>query len=152
MKPSGHNNTNRNDRLAATLPCCFDALFVQAATAYALRFLRQPRRPKPPIPVAKSGSAAGSGVAAVVAVAMSTLPVSAKNAPIPLSLVISSERLIPELDSPRLEHDESEQYNMSEFAAVKFRYPPELKSKVSALNDADKVGEFTNKKLVGGKV
>jgi hypothetical protein len=33
-------------------------------TACAFRFLRQPSRPKPPMPVAKSGSAAGSGVAA----------------------------------------------------------------------------------------
>ena len=38
---------------------CFD----QAASAAALFFLRQPSSPKPPRPVAKSGSAAGSGVA-----------------------------------------------------------------------------------------
>src|SRR5262249_24269484 len=37
-------------------------LLVQA-TASAFRFLRQPSRPKPPMPVAKSGRAAGSGVA-----------------------------------------------------------------------------------------
>src|SRR5215469_7664021 len=32
------------------------------ATACAFRFLRQPSRPKPPMPVANSGSAAGNGV------------------------------------------------------------------------------------------
>src|SRR5690349_7094501 len=38
---------------------CFEADY---ATACAFRFLRQPSRPNPPRPVAKSGSAAGSGV------------------------------------------------------------------------------------------
>jgi len=40
----------------------FAALFVQAP-AFAFRFLRQPSRPNAPRPVAKSGSAAGIGVA-----------------------------------------------------------------------------------------
>jgi len=35
------------------------------ATACAFRFLRQPSRPKPPMPVANSGSVAGSGVVVV---------------------------------------------------------------------------------------
>jgi hypothetical protein len=51
-------------RLSAA-PCnACAALFVQAA-ACAFRFLRQPSRPKPPRPVAKSGRAAGSEVVAV---------------------------------------------------------------------------------------
>ncbi len=37
--------------------------FDQAASAAAFRFLRQPSRPIAPRPVAKSGSAAGNGVA-----------------------------------------------------------------------------------------
>jgi hypothetical protein len=54
---------NKKGRLAAAILC-----FVQAATACAFRFLRQPNRPIAPRPVAKSGSAAGSGVAVGVKV------------------------------------------------------------------------------------
>jgi hypothetical protein len=42
-------------------PVPLNALFVQA-TGCAFRFLRQPSRPKPAKPVAKSGRVAGSGV------------------------------------------------------------------------------------------
>ena len=45
------------------LPCSPCFLFAQAAIACAFRFLSQPRRPIAPRPVAKSGRAAGSGVA-----------------------------------------------------------------------------------------
>jgi hypothetical protein len=43
----------------------FAASFVQAI-ARAFRFLRELSRPRPPMPVAKSGSAAGSGVTTAV--------------------------------------------------------------------------------------
>ena len=41
--------------------------FGYAASAASFFFLRQPNRPNTPMPVAKSGSAAGSGVAAKLA-------------------------------------------------------------------------------------
>jgi hypothetical protein len=46
-------------------------LKINYGTACAFRLLRQPSRPKPPRPVANSGSAAGSGV---VVVAMTSVP------------------------------------------------------------------------------
>ena len=46
------------------------------ATACAFRFLRQPSKPKLPMPVARSGGVAGSGVGAV--------PEEPLNVPVPL--------------------------------------------------------------------
>ena len=42
------------------------------AAACAFRFLRQPSRPKPPRPVAKSGSAAGGSVTVAVPLILAT--------------------------------------------------------------------------------
>src|SRR5262249_51060726 len=41
---------------------CYDAVTALTASACAFRFLRQPNRPRPPRPVAKSGRADGRGV------------------------------------------------------------------------------------------
>jgi hypothetical protein len=56
--------TNGRSQWASDAP--LDALFVQATTACAFRFLRHPNRPNAPRPVAKSGNAAGSGVCETV--------------------------------------------------------------------------------------
>ena len=49
---------------------CFDQ-----AAASAFRFLRQPSRPNAPRPQAKSGSAAGSGVASIGVIVPVNVPV-----------------------------------------------------------------------------
>jgi hypothetical protein len=50
-------------RLLAAILSTFSifSYVAHCATACAFRFLRQPSRPKPPMPVANSGRAAGSG-------------------------------------------------------------------------------------------
>jgi hypothetical protein len=47
---------------AAAFPSHNEAIY---AVAIAVRFLRQPEKPSSALPLAKSGSAAGSGVSAV---------------------------------------------------------------------------------------
>ena len=78
----GMANTETERRKTASRRSIFELKFVndQAASA-AFRFLRQPNRPNAPRPEAKSGSAAGTGVAAVAMIGDASMTAEARSPP-----------------------------------------------------------------------